>query len=262
VSAWSTSLIRQIHIYQKTIDPMKSKSRIISLFGSTLVLCYAAAQAAPVTLSVNDGFGASSFASAGTSQQETATVVGTITSGGNLLVTVTSANVVGSPLVFNVPVLLGDVANTVATNIRAALSGNAAITAQFSVGGTNAAVLLTGISTPIATTDATLNIAIANGTAAAGLTAAPTSANTRGATRAWSDGFAPKAGNAYFTGSNLLRTSGTATFGGDEAVSKRVEMTVLENGSCVTVDVIAVALNLAVAKILAAALHANGVLPT
>ena len=194
---------------------MKSKTRIISLFGTTLVLCCATAQAANITQAVNDASGASSFASAGNTQQETATAVGTITTAGNLLVTVTSANVVGSPLVFNVPVLLGDVANTVATNIRAALNANAAITAQFTVGGTGAAVLLTGnVTTPIPLNDGTLNIAIANGTAA-GITPVVNSANTRAVTRFWSDGFAPKAGNDYFTGNLMLRTSATATFGGD-----------------------------------------------
>jgi autotransporter-associated beta strand protein len=198
---------------------MKSRNRFVALLGATIVLTCAFSQAANVTHAVNDGFGASSFATAGNTQQETATVVGTVTQAGSLLVTVTSANVVGSPLAFNVPVLAGDVANTVAANIRAALGANTAITSQFTVGGTNAAVLLTGnVTTPIPLNDTTLNISIANGTAA-GITAVVNSANTRAVTRFWSDGFAPNAANDYFTASDkMLRTTtgaGDVTFAGN-----------------------------------------------
>jgi autotransporter-associated beta strand protein len=218
---------------------MKPKNRIFALLGSTIVLSCATAQAADVTLIVNDGFGASSFASAGNTQQETATVVGTVTTAGNLLVTVTSANVVGSPLAFSVPVLVGDAPNAVATKIRTALSANPALAAQFNVGGTNAAVQLTGnVTNPIPANDATLNIAIANDTAA-GITPVVNSANTRGATRAWTDGFAPKAGNAYFTGSNLLRTnlnSALAPFAGDslELSPRSLDSLLLKGGGTTT----------------------------
>lgn len=217
---------------------MKPRNRIFALLGSTLIVCCHYGMAANVTLAVNDGFGASSYAASGTTQQETATAVGTIATAGDLVVTLTSANVVGSPLTINVPVAAGDVPNTWAGKVRAALTADAAVTAQFTVGGTNATIQLTGITTPIATTDTTLNIAIANGTAT-GITPVVNSANTRNATRAWSDGFAPKAGNAYFTGSNLLRTNANsvlAPFGGDslELSPRTLDSLLLKGGGAKT----------------------------
>ena len=114
----------------------------------------------------------------GTGQVETATVVGTITTAGNATINVISYEVtlsaVATPVV--VALALGDDANAVATKFRAALSANVPISSKFSVGGTGADVILTKVGAPFAN-DATLNIAYVN-TTCAGLTAAPTSANT------------------------------------------------------------------------------------
>lgn len=123
-------------------------------------------------ISVNLGLGA------GTSQVETATVAetvpGTLTAG-NATVTVTGAGITGSPLAVSVAVATNDSEATVAGKIRVALAATSAITALYTVGGSTTAVSLTEI---VANgNDATLNIAIANGTCA-GLTTAATSANT------------------------------------------------------------------------------------
>jgi hypothetical protein len=111
----------------------------------------------------------------GVSQVETATVVGTVTTGGNAQAIVTGAGIAGSPVTVPVAVLLADTAIVVAGKIRAALALNAAITALYEVGGTGADVTLTRLTQ--AANDATLNMALSNDTSA-GLTAAPTSANT------------------------------------------------------------------------------------
>ncbi|HVT72268.1 MAG TPA: immunoglobulin domain-containing protein, partial [Lacunisphaera sp.] len=110
-----------------------------------------------------------------TLQVETATAVGTITTAGNASITVTGAGITGSPLTIPVPVNLNDTASTWAAAVRTALGGTPAITSLYTVGGTGTAITLTRIVA--AANDNTLNIAIANGTAA-GITAAPTSNNT------------------------------------------------------------------------------------
>jgi len=111
----------------------------------------------------------------GTAQVETATVVGTVTTAGNATVTVTAAGLTGSPKAVSVAVALTDSAAVVAQKIREGLGLDTAITTMFTVGGTGVLVTLTA-KTAVAN-DATMNIAIANGTCV-GLTAAPTSANT------------------------------------------------------------------------------------
>jgi hypothetical protein len=119
----------------------------------------------------------------GTAQVETATAAGTITASGNASVTVTSSVLTGSPLTISVPVILGDTASVWAGKARTALAANTAIAALFSVGGTTTGISLTKSSATIgglsiySANDATLNIALANGTCT-GITAAPTSANT------------------------------------------------------------------------------------
>jgi hypothetical protein len=113
---------------------------------------------------------------AGTQQVETATVVAAsgATSNGNLVVTVTAAGLVGSPLAVNVPLTTAaDTAAKVATAIRAALGAVSAITDLFTVLDTDDDFDLTR-NVPVAN-DATLNIAIAAGL---GVTAALTSTNT------------------------------------------------------------------------------------
>ena len=111
-------------------------------------------------------------------QVETATVVGTISTAGNATVIVTAAGVTGSPITFPVAVALSDTATAVAGKIRTALSGNANLTALYTVGGPGASVTLT--RNAIANEDANLNISVANGTCA-GLTAALISTHTQSA---------------------------------------------------------------------------------
>jgi len=111
----------------------------------------------------------------GTKQVETATVVGAITTAGNATFTVTAAGMTGSPKAISVPVALNDSAAVVAQKAREVLGADSAVSAKFAVGGYGTAMEFTALTA--AANDATLNIAIANGTCA-GLTAAPTSANT------------------------------------------------------------------------------------
>ncbi|MHB1420103.1 MAG: hypothetical protein ACYCX4_11075 [Bacillota bacterium] len=113
---------------------------------------------------------------AGVKQIETATVVGTITTAGNATVIVTATGMTGSPKTLSVAVALNDDASTVASKIRTDLSGDVNVGAFFDVSGTGADVILTAKA--VAANDATMNISIDNGTCA-GLTPAPTSANTR-----------------------------------------------------------------------------------
>lgn len=112
---------------------------------------------------------------AGVAQVETATIVGTITLGGNATITVTAAGMTGSPKAISVAVLLNDTASVVAGKARTVLAADVDVTALFAVSGAGADIILTALQ-PLAN-DATLNIASANGTCT-GLTAAPTSANT------------------------------------------------------------------------------------
>ncbi|MGA9768280.1 MAG: phage tail sheath subtilisin-like domain-containing protein [Blastocatellia bacterium] len=116
-------------------------------------------------------------AAAGVAQVETATVIGTIgvAGAGNAKATVTGVGIAGSPLITLVAVANSDSNTVVAGKIRTALSGVAAITSLYAVGGAGANITLTRI-TPAANDDS-LNLAIDNDTCT-GLTAAPTSTNT------------------------------------------------------------------------------------
>jgi hypothetical protein len=114
--------------------------------------------------------------SGGTKQVETATAAGDISSSGNLAVTVTAAGMTNSPKIVNVAVLDTDNdGSAIAAKIRAALAADVDVSAYFVVSGATDQIILTRRAA--AANDATMNIALANGTAA-GLTAAPTSANT------------------------------------------------------------------------------------
>lgn len=111
-------------------------------------------------------------------QVETATAAGTVTTAGNAAVTVTSA-LFEEDVVVDVPVVLDDDANDIALAIRTALAADADIAEHFTVSGATSAVILTA-KVPAAN-DATLNIAIDDGTgdgASAGVTTAAASANT------------------------------------------------------------------------------------
>jgi hypothetical protein len=108
-------------------------------------------------------------------QKETATVVGTASGSGTVRATITSAAVTGSPIMINVAVTNGMTASTIAGLLRAAIAANAAIIAQFEVGGDTATIQLT--RRIYAANDATLNIAISQPTGT-GITPAANSANT------------------------------------------------------------------------------------
>ena len=117
---------------------------------------------------------------AGRAQVETATVVGTITTAGAGKVVVTSTGMAGSPLTIAIPGLeVEDDAAAIAGKIRAVLAANATIKGKFTVGGTDAAVVLTAKAK--AANDDNLNIAISDGEgegACEGITTAASSANT------------------------------------------------------------------------------------
>jgi hypothetical protein len=108
-------------------------------------------------------------------QVETATVLGTITADGNVEVIVTSAILPVSPLTLAVPVLNGDVDSVVAGKIEAEMVAHPDINEHYIPADAGADVTLT--TREEAMNDPSLNIAINNGTAA-GLTPAPTSADT------------------------------------------------------------------------------------
>ena len=125
---------------------------------------------------------------AGAAQVETATAAGTVSASGNASVVVTAAGMTGSPITLSVAVATSDTATLWAAKVRAALAANAAVSALFTVGGTTTAIALTRKPTSTfavpggtlhlyAANDATLNIALATGTAT-GITTAATSTNT------------------------------------------------------------------------------------
>jgi autotransporter-associated beta strand protein len=112
----------------------------------------------------------------GFSQVETATGVGIITTAGSLDVTVTSADLPGPPVTVSVPVLTADnTADKWIVKVANALNADAVISSEFIAATSGANVFLTRRAG--GSVDTTLNIALANGTAA-GITEAPTSVET------------------------------------------------------------------------------------
>jgi hypothetical protein len=111
----------------------------------------------------------------GTKQQETATVVATITLAGNAKVIVTGAYIPNSPVTVSVPVLLGDNAAAVALACRTYISLDGDITTAYDMGGATDKIILTDHY--YRANDTTLNISIADDSCT-GITTAPTSANT------------------------------------------------------------------------------------
>jgi hypothetical protein len=99
----------------------------------------------------------------GRKQITTQTVIGTVTSGGTMTLTVTAAGLTGSPLAISFDVDSGDIPSAVAAKAAAALAGNAAVSALFEVDNIGADFALTRLVE--AANDATLNLAIANNTA-------------------------------------------------------------------------------------------------
>lgn len=127
------------------------------------------------SLTIDMATGAVTGTVAGAYQVETATAAGTITATGNATVTVTSALVTGSPLAVSVAVTDTDTAATWAGKVRDALAAVSAITAHYTVGGASTAISLTALVK--AANDATLNIALDNGTCT-GIAPAATSTDT------------------------------------------------------------------------------------
>ena len=146
-----------------------------------------------VTASLTCAFGGGTVATAytgPTAQIETATAAGTVTVAGNASVVVTGGGL-ASPVTLAVPVAASDTASMWAAKVRAALAANATIAALMTVGGSTTAITLTRIVDDYGyANDATMNIALATGTAT-GITTAATSANTLGGATAtgakWDD---------------------------------------------------------------------------
>lgn len=124
---------------------------------------------------------------AGNAQVETATAAGTVSATGNATITVTSAGMAGSPKAISVAVAGADDPTLWAAKVRTALAADTAVGGRFTISGTTTAIVLTRKPTFVVSgdithhvhpaTDATLNVAIAAGTAT-GITAAATSADT------------------------------------------------------------------------------------
>jgi hypothetical protein len=157
---------------------LNAQAAITALFtvggaGANVSLTALTAAANDATLKINiDNSSCVGLTPAPTSANTTAGVApGT----GNALVTVTGAGITGSPLAVNVPVVAGDTAATWAGKVRTALSALSAITSLYTVGGAGTSITLTKIVP--AANDATLNIALDNGTCT-GITPAASSANT------------------------------------------------------------------------------------
>ncbi len=121
-----------------------------------------------VTLSTNSP-------KSGVAQVETATIVGTCTGSGSMTVIVTAAAMTGSPRTVSVPVLNTDTATQMAVKVRTALAADVDVGPFFTIGGTNADVVLTAV-TPAAN-DGTMNCSSATG-GATGITTEASSANT------------------------------------------------------------------------------------
>ncbi len=111
----------------------------------------------------------------GCAQVETALATGTALADGDVLVTVTGQQISGSPVAVTVPVANGDTPAVWSDKVRAALAAVTAIADAYVVSSNGNQIILTA-KTDVAN-DATLNIALANGTASPGIIAATTSNN-------------------------------------------------------------------------------------
>lgn len=119
-------------------------------------------------------------ATAGQTQQTTATVSGTVTTAGNWNLIVTSAGMAGSPVTVVVALALGDDANTIAAKGRSALLGSSVVAARFNVGGTGPDIVLT--RKIAAANDATLNVEQMNDTSTGPVDQATSTATRAGST--------------------------------------------------------------------------------
>jgi hypothetical protein len=167
---------------------------------------------------------------AGLAQVEAATLIAaagaTNVVAGTATVTITSGVVAGaaSGLVITVPGLTAAAHGTtalLATAIRNAIAANAAVSSKYAVSGSGPSIILTrkptstyvvnNVSIPVyPATDATLNIATANGTCT-GITAAPTSAGTLVGT-ATSGAYAPDLDGTDYEGEALPALSANWSF--------------------------------------------------
>jgi hypothetical protein len=119
--------------------------------------------------------------SPGVQQQALAVCAGTVSGAGNATLTLTFTGV-GSPLTISVPVANGDTPTVWAAKARAAIASNTVANNLFQVSGTEALITLTRRTTTegiASANDATLNLAIATGTAT-GITAAATGITAAG----------------------------------------------------------------------------------
>lgn len=137
------------------------------------------------------------------------TTAGVAIGTGNATVTVTGAGITGSPLAVSVPVVAGDTAAAWALKVTTALQALSAITSLYTVTNSTADIIFT--RTIPAANDATLNIALTNGTCT-GITPAASSADTTaGSISTTGAGSAihaltnmgPKGGFIYITDINL-----------------------------------------------------------
>jgi hypothetical protein len=117
---------------------------------------------------------------AGVRQVERATAAGSITTSGNLTATITGAGITGSPVALSVAVLNGDTPAMWAQKVRLAIAANAAISALYDVDPALDATI-TLRRKVAAANDATLNIALADGTSDGATEAAESVAVTAGA---------------------------------------------------------------------------------
>jgi hypothetical protein len=163
-------------------NDLKFVSKRAGTLGNAITVAYVNPATASAALSVavsGTAITVNLATSAGTAQVETAVVATTANSGptesATLHVTFTSAAVTGSPVIVPVALLDADANDAaVATKIRAALTANAAIAAEFTIGGSGANVVATAIDP--AANDATLNIAWSD--AVSGLAEVTSSTNT------------------------------------------------------------------------------------
>ena len=104
---------------------------------------------------------------------------GTIATSGVIDVTITSALISPSPFTMNVRADAGDTLDVWAENIRQYLSDSVRLAPHYTVGGTGASITLTKRA-PFLANDATLNVALANGSPSPGITAASSANSTAG----------------------------------------------------------------------------------
>lgn len=165
-----------------------------------------------IDISDLDSTGSTSW-TGGTAQVDTNTVTAAsgITANGNAQIIITCAGMTGSPKTINVPVTTAahTTATLIATALRAAAAADSAVAAKLTIGGTGADITATvkatstytvnGTSVPVyPANDATLNIAIQNGTCT-GITTAGTSTNTTAGV-ATAGVYAPKLSGLDFEG--------------------------------------------------------------